>query len=483
MSLGGNVSPVDQSNSCKDASPQGEPGSDRGSQNQFQRFKAVTSSALRALESQINSAQGSSRTLLRVKPVNFHALPLDATMVEDDLNPLTTIQFFVEVYCPSMLRHPTFRLASRDSVFISANLSAMMQDPLITATSLAFAVRMQDKGQSRKACGYYRKALVLLHNRLESNDGTSTDAILLSFIHLMAVEALSEELGSPLQHLGAMRRLIQIRGELRSSGLQGYIKNHIRSWETFLGGVYAEPDPDQVRMFPYGSLDYPTHPFDPELSLTLSRLPLGFIELAMSCRLSVQVIRVVQTSARVMAALFNQKQDLKQDDSFALLPPSYPALPAQVMFLAIVTLQNQQRNKVEEVLAISLLALAISTEALGEHITTGYGFIQTYCMGMWDVDIERECRSTGALGLEDFLLWVKMLLLATFDHDTQTWKTASQLRRDVPFPEFKPPDFESCRQFFWTELLTFSLEQKMAQERVLRKPRSLEAPTTTSETE
>ncbi|KIW24742.1 hypothetical protein, variant [Cladophialophora immunda] len=477
MSQGGDGSPVDKSNSCKEPSPRGESDSDLGSQDRINQVRKISRSPLRILESEISSARGSARTLLRVKPVNFHALPLDATMVEDDLNPLATIQFFVEIYCPSMLRHPTFRLESRDSVFISTNLSAMMQDPLITATSLAFAVRIHDKRQSRKAVGYYRKALVLLRKRLESNDRSSTDAIMLSLIHLMAVEALSEDLGSPLQHLGAMHRMIQMRGELRSSGLQGYIKAHIRSWELFLGGAYAEPDPDQVRIFPYGSLDYPTHPFDPELSLTLSRLPSGFIELAMSCRLSTQVIQVVHTSAHLMTALFHQTQDFKQDDSFALWLSPYPVSPIQVMFLAIVILQNQNRNMVEELLAISLLALTISTEDLGEHITLGYGFIQTYCMSLWDVDMERECRSTGALGLEDFLLWSKMLLLATFDHDTQTWRTAIQLRRDVPLPEFQPLHFEVCRQFFWTELLTLSLEQKMAQDRALRQPRALDDPT------
>ncbi|KAH0843611.1 hypothetical protein FOPE_08828 [Fonsecaea pedrosoi] len=342
-------------------------------------------------------------------------------MMEGDANPLATIQFFVELYCPSMLRYPTFRLESRDSKFIGTNLSAMMQDPLITAAGLAFASRIHDKRQSRKVVGYYWKALVLLRNRLESDPPNSTDAILLSLIYLMAVEALSEDLGSPLQHLGVMHRMIQMRGELRSTGLQGYIKAHIRS-------------------------------------------------------LSVQVVQVVQTSAQLMSDLMHQTQDLEQDDKLALSPSTYPVSPPQVMFLAIVILQNPHRNMVEELLAISLLALTISTETLGEHITNGYGFIQTFCMLNWDVDYGRECRSTGALGLEDFLLWVKMLLLATFDHDTQTWKTANKLRRDVPFLEFNHLHFEVCRQFFWTELLTLSLERKMAQDRALSKPRSDDDP-------
>jgi hypothetical protein len=221
---------------------------------------------------------------------------------------------------------------------------------------------------------------------------------------------------------------------------------------------------------PHESLDYPKHPFGSELTVPLSRLPAGFVELALSCRLSFQVIRVLQYTAEMMSNLEQQTAQHHDYRNDASALQSRLKSPAQALYVCISILQNPKRNMIEELLAISLLALCISTEALGEHITNGYGYIQTHCMGIWNVDIERECRSTGGLGLADFLLWAKMMLLATFDPDTQTWKTAFGLRKDVPIVDIRPSHFDICAQFFWTDYLALSLRRKIVREQLLRRP-------------
>jgi hypothetical protein len=104
-----------------------------------------------------------------------------------------------------MLRHPTFRLESRDSVFLDANLPIMMQDPLVTASSLAFALRLHDRSSNRKVVGYYRKALVLLRTRLESGEANSTNAILVTLVHLMAVEVRFSVSESSVKLIGVRR--------------------------------------------------------------------------------------------------------------------------------------------------------------------------------------------------------------------------------------------------------------------------------------
>lgn len=158
---------------------------------------------------------------------------------------LTTSDLVVEVYCPSMLRYPNFRLEMRDSTFLDENLPSMMQDPLITASSLALASRLHDKSTSRKMLWYYGKAVYLLHQRLACGDPVLTKTILLTLIHLMAVEvqfpaqgqrletdysqALCEKLGSPLRHFAIMRHLVQSRPSTDSSSLSGYINAHFNS--------------------------------------------------------------------------------------------------------------------------------------------------------------------------------------------------------------------------------------------------------------
>lgn len=53
----------------------------------------VPESALQIVKAELISSRGSTRTLLKLKPINFHGLPLDASMIEDDLSPLAMIQF------------------------------------------------------------------------------------------------------------------------------------------------------------------------------------------------------------------------------------------------------------------------------------------------------------------------------------------------------------------------------------------------------
>ncbi|KIW73863.1 hypothetical protein PV04_01948 [Phialophora macrospora] len=462
------VGRVDPPSSTKTPSSSRQADSEPQSKEILNRNGTISHSTSQVLGTDLAAARDSAQTLLRVSPANSYGLPLDAAMMEEKFNPMVAIQFFIEVYSPSMLRHPSFRLESRDSIFLETNLPVMMQDPLITTSSLAFAMRMHDRGLSRKVLGYYRKALVLLRTRLESGEVNSTNAILLSLIHLMAVEALCEQLGSPIHHLGAIHRLIRFCGDLASTaGLQGYIKAHIRSWEVYLVEANSESDKRQVQLRPHEPLDYPTHPFGSELTLLLSRLPDGFVELALSCRLSFQVIRVLQYTAEMMSDLDQQNAQRHDYENDATELQSQLKSPAQALYVCMSILRHPNRNMVEELLAITLMALCISTEALGEHITNGFGYIQTYCMGIWNVDIERECRRTGGLGLEDFLLWAKMMLLAAFDPDTQTWKTACGLRKDVPIFNIRPLHFDICKQFFWTDSLALSLETKIAREQLL----------------
>ena len=281
-----------------------------------------------------------------------------------------------------------------------------------------------------------------------------------------------------------MHQLVQLAGNLQSSsGLPGYINMQIRgygilprsclsltntySWTSFLGFARASIESRSSKPSPRQSLDYPKHPFPTDLTLMLCRIPAGFTEMGLSCKLSVQVLQALRHTAAVMSGAFSQQQST-MDQGQLVLFKSQPFV--RIMFLCISVLETRHHNNVEELLVISLLALCISSEALGEHITIGYGYIQTRSMSMWNVNIERECRDICTLGMDDFLLWVKMMLLATFDHDTQTRRTALGLRMDLVLWQIRPDHFGICRQFFWTEALTFSLQRRTARERVLQQP-------------
>lgn len=172
-----------------------------------------------------------------------------------------------------------------------------------------------------------------------------------------------------------------------------------------------------------------------------------------------------------MISSLNQRQDIGNGSStdVEFTQKVHFASPAQTMILCMALLQNPRHNMVEDLLAISVLALCISSDSLGGHITYAHGYIQISCMEIWDIDVERECYNMGASRIEDFLLWAKMTLLSTFDCDTQTWRMAQKLRPNVPLAQIQLCHFDTCRQFFWTDSLTLSLQKKIIREQVLRR--------------
>src|SRR6202000_779723 len=111
----------------------------------------------------------------------------------------------------------------------------------------------------------------------------------------------------------------------------------------------------QMQLSPYNPFEYPTHPFGSELTLALSRLPAGLVELALSCRLSTQVIQIVQYVADMMSDLSFCRQDVEQHEVpwGARSPQHLSQPPVEAMFLCITILQHPGRNMVEELLAIS----------------------------------------------------------------------------------------------------------------------------------
>lgn len=165
-----------------------------------------------------------------------------------------------------------------------------------------------------------------------------------------------------------------------------------------------------------------------------------------------------------------QHEDTGDDESTGttdVLP--FPSRsPTQAAYLAVAIIHNQERNMVEELLALAILAFCISTDALGQFLAFFYGYIQVHCMGLWNTDLESECRRTGDSDLRDFLLWVKMVLMATFDEDTSTWRIAIDLRQDVPLRVFATAHFDISQNFFWRDSLTTVLRDKIARHKVLK---------------
>jgi len=145
-----------------------------------------------------------------------------------------------------------------------------------------------------------------------------------------------------------------------------------------------------------------------------------------------------------------------------------PSPTTQVGAMCISLILNRRCNFLEEILALSVLAYCIATgEVVDGYFGLLHGFIQVHCMGIRDVPSNLLTREPDRYGINDFLLWAKMVLLATYDHDTQTNRIAVKLRASVPLKSIRLRHFDISRRYFWNDNLTSCLGVRVGRERVV----------------
>jgi hypothetical protein len=216
---------------------------------------------------------------------------------------------------------------------------------------------------------------------------------------------------------------------------------------------------------PYQSFDYPTHPFSEHLTGILGRVPGGFVDLALSGLLSLQAIEMLDIASKAFSQSETSVKDGAADEAV-----HQPSPTTRVGFLCLAILRNRRCNVVEEILAISLLAYCISTgEVVDGYFSLLHGFVQVHSMGIWDVPLELRNWELDQYGINDFLLWAKMVLMATFDHDTQTFRIAVKLRTKIPLRDFRLRHFDTGQRYFWSDNLTSRLKVRVGRERITGK--------------
>lgn len=220
-----------------------------------------------------------------------------------------------------------------------------------------------------------------------------------------------------------------------------------------------------LRFHPYQSFNYPTHPFGERLTGILGRVPGGFADLALSCLLSVQAIEMLDIATKAFSQSKTRVEESAVDEAL-----QQPSPTTRVGFLCLAILRNRRCNVVEEMFAISVLAYCISMiEVIDGYFGLLHGFIQVHCMGIWDIPLELRNPELNQYGIDDFFLWAKMVLMATFDHDTQTCRIAVKLRTKIPLRDFRIRHFDIGQRYFWSDNLTSRLKMRIGRERITGK--------------
>lgn len=165
-------------------------------------------------------------------------------------------------------------------------------------------------------------------------------------------------------------------------------------------------------------LDYPTHPFSPDLCDTIAKLPIGFSDIALSRQLSLQMIELLVDLHE------QQKQQLNVEQSSTPSQNGPPASPRHHIYAAdkcLRFLQSHSMPELERMICGGLLAYSIASSASVASSDPENPLVpRTRRTHTYDADLQaflaELARYTYFHYEEPVLLWVVFSFAAVQDH-------------------------------------------------------------------
>lgn len=196
------------------------------------------------------------------------------------------------------------------------------------------------------------------------------------------------------------------------------------------------------------SLVYPRHPFDPKLSVQLSELPIGFADIALSGRCSIQLLDLMTKFDTYFTTINNMiKQgiaDSPEKTSVILLQAAY----------CIEYFQLQTLTLIERLILVSLTAHVVRRDRIHPALVNMRNYFQITCAFLVNL--------LGSPGTKlhtndqdsDLVTWIGLVLLLTSTTEAHARKLALKLLPARPAPM---KILKKCQDFFWDEDLTNAL--------------------------
>lgn len=329
-------------------------------------------------------------------------------------------EFFFQKFAPRISRSSTCCQPNSTWGLISgfqAFIQVLLQDAMLFEQIMALALLMRsfddiDTTRDTSPSLYHSKGpLKQLRQRLESgidSDSTS-DAVVMTIVGLATMTFLIRgSLDTVNIYLQALQRIVAVRGGYDKLGWNGTLALKVRGLGIWLAAAQRRSGPKSV--IPA----YPKHPFNPALCHKISRLPIGFHELALRGRCSLQFIDLVE---EVTALSRSQVPDRGSAGAivFAILgdycwPTSNNA-----------TVKSLMASPLERVLTFTLLAYC---HCLGGHSVPSV-----------EVNLQAHIRTFPRnrdfyvldKSEENALDWASLMLRATTESTSGAWTWAAQI--------------------------------------------------------
>lgn len=193
-------------------------------------------------------------------------------------------------------------------------------------------------------------------------------------------------------------------------------------------------------------LTYPRHPFRPELSDGVSELPFGFADVALSGRISVEMLKLLDKFnvyfTRINHFIEEGAADSAERTQIVIQQAAYCIEYTQIRALTLI----------ERLLLAALTAYVVRRDRIHPGLVNMRNYYQITC-----ANLANQLNSTPLHQKDqgsNLIMWIGLMLLLTSTPEAYARKLALKLlpRRPEPLKILK-----QCQHFFWDEDLTNAL--------------------------
>lgn len=268
--------------------------------------------------------------------------------------------------------------------------------------------------------------------------------VLLTMSQLVAIETLIKNVSATARHLAGMQAAMAAKKGRSAQGGAAPVQKAVDTWTQYFmyrGMVKSRIPRDQP-------LNYPRHPYDSKLSMQIANLPAGFSDIALSGRISTQVLELLDRFNDYFTKLHNMSETALE----------FTDERTQVVLMqaawCIEFHQIQTLSVIERLIVTALTAYVVRRDRIHPALVNMRNYYQITCAYLSNL----LSKSTGGLSSQDMgtdlVIWAGLLLLLTSSPEAHARKLALRLLPKQPQPLKLQ---QKSQQFFWDDDLTNAL--------------------------
>ncbi|OQV07571.1 Fungal specific transcription factor domain-containing protein isoform 2 [Cladophialophora immunda] len=276
-------------------------------------------------------------------------------------SPRLTVTSVLQHYAPVHINPRKEQLGPADSLLLSRRYfglaleNASMFELMVALAQASYdARRGNTREPTREVLVHYGKGVEALRLKMARSSACDDDATILAVMALLGIALIYNDFVSFETHLIGLRHLVEMRGGVDYLGWDGFLKNSI----TGLESLWAYHENKKLRISTTEAsikLQYPRHPFPPDLCTLIAKLPDGFREVALSGSLCVQII----TMLSYVSEWVKQLQGPRKKGVLPLGDPNGTYMKQTQTCLELVPLRGL--NTLERVLCSATAAVTTET--------------------------------------------------------------------------------------------------------------------------